>query len=278
MPRKSLSWLLRTALAGLLLTVAGIIAAPGSAQAAVPVPSSMSALGDSMTRAYNTCGFFSDCIENSWSTGTSIDSHYQRIRAKNPAIDGKNHNDARSGADMDDLNGQAQTAVSRGVQYVTVLMGHNDACKETEADMTPLDTFEAELRAGMTTLRDGLPDAAIFVGSIVDINRLWEIGKGNKTATDRWALLGICQSLLANPDSTAQADVDRRNRVRQRVIDYNAILAQVCAENPNCKFDNNALFNYPYTLEHVSTWDYFHADKDGQRLIAELTYTNGWNW
>lgn len=278
MPCKPASRLLRTALTGAVLAGAGIFAAPGTAQAAPPIPSSMAALGDSMTRAYNTCGFFTDCVENSWSTGTTIDSHYERIRAKNPAIDGKNYNDARSGADMDDLNGQAQTAVSRGVQYVTILMGHNDACKDNEADMTPLDTFETELRAGMTTLRDGLPEAAISVSSIVDVHRLWEIAKDSKTATDRWALTGNCKSLLANPTSTAQADVDRRNRVRQRVIDYNAILARVCAESPNCAFDNNALFNYPFTLEHVSSWDYFHADKDGQRVIAELTWTNGWNW
>jgi hypothetical protein len=42
------------------------------------------------------------------------------------------------------------------------------------------------------------------------------------------------------------------------VIDYSAALAQVCAMHVSCRFDGNAVFNYPvfnypFTLSHVPT-------------------------
>jgi hypothetical protein len=93
-----------------------------------------------------------------------------------------------------------------------------------------------------------------------------------------WALYGICQSMLANPTSTTQTDVDRRARVRQRVIDFNTALATVCAQYANCKFDGNAVFNYQFVLSQVSTWDYFHPNTAGQGVLASVTYAAGFNW
>ena len=263
------------ALAASLLILGSTVAA-----AVPPVPSSMSGLGDSITRAFNACGWFFDCTSRSWSTGSysSVNSHYRRILAINPAISGRNYNDARSGARMVDLNGQAQTAVGRGVQYVTVLMGANDVCTSSESTMTSVTTFRTHFQQAMTTLTGGLPNAAIFVSSIPRIKRLWEIGKDNSSARNAWSGFGICQSMLANQQSTAQADVDRRNRVDQRNIDFNSQLAEVCAQYVNCKYDNNAVFNYPFVLSHVSTWDYFHPNTSGQAVLASVSYANGFNW
>lgn len=258
--------------------MAGAIVAPTSAHA-VTIPSSMSSLGDSITRAFNACGWFYDCTARSWSTGdySSVNSHYLRIRAKNPAI--TRFNDAVSGAEMVDLNGQAQQAVSRGVQYVTILLGANDACASSEAGMTPVSTYRAQLDAALATLKTGLPNAAVFIASVPDIKRLWFIGKDSSSARNAWSSFDICQSMLANPQSTAQVDVDRRDRVRQRVIDYNTQLAQACAAyGTNCKFDNNAVFNYPFTLSHMSTWDYFHPNTSGQAVLASVTYAAGFGW
>jgi lysophospholipase L1-like esterase len=85
--------------------------------------------------------------------------------------------------------------------------------------------------------------------------------------------------MLANPTSTSQADEDRRNRVRQRVIDFNTQLAQACAAyGANCDFDDNAVFNYPFVLSQVSTWDYFHPNTSGQAVLANASYAAGFNW
>jgi len=246
-----------------------------------PIPNSMASTGDSITRGFNACGWFVDCTNESWSTGgdSAVNSHYLRILAKNSAISGHNLNDAKSGTKMVDLNGQATTAVGQGVQYVTILMGANDACTSSESTMTDVTTYRSQLDTALATLKNGLPNAAIFVASVPDIYRLWYIGHTSSSAVSAWNGFGICQSMLANPTSTAQADVDRRARVRQRVIDYNTQLAQACTNyGANCKFDGNAIFNYQFVLSQVSTWDYFHPNKSGQAVLASVSYAAGFGW
>ena len=145
--------------------------------------------------------------------------------------------------------------------------------------MTPVATFRSQIDTALNTIRNGLPDTKVFVGSIPDVKRLWFIGKDNGTARFYWSVGGICQSMLANPTSTAQADEDRRNRVRQRVIDFNTQLAQACAAyGPNCKFDNNAVFNFQFVLSQVSGWDYFHPNREGQRVLAAVTWAATFTW
>lgn len=250
----------------------------GPARAAdQPLPNSMASLGDSITRGFNACGFYIDCPSRSWSTGssTSVNSHYLRVLAGNPTISGHNVNDARSGARMSSLAVQAATAVTQHPAYVTILMGANDACTSSESTMTPVATFEAQFRQALQTLTAGLPNSSVFVASIPNIKRLWNIGKDSFAARTAWSVYGICQSMLARPLSTTQADVDRRARVKQRVIDYNAALATVCAQFARCRFDGNSLFNYPFVLSQVSTWDYFHPNTSGQAALAAVTWAAG---
>ncbi|TYB98222.1 SGNH/GDSL hydrolase family protein [Micromonospora sp. WP24] len=258
-----------------LLPAAPAVADPG------PPPGSMASLGDSITRGFNACGWYVDCTSRSFSTGdnSAVNSHYLRVRAVDPAINGHNHNDARTGAKSADMYGQAGAAVGQGVDYVTMLIGANDACTGSESSMTPVSTFRANIDSALNRLRGGLPDARVFVISIPDVHRLWSVGKGSGSARTAWSLFGICQSLLANPTSTAQPDVDRRNRVRQRVVDYNTQLAQACAAyGPNCDFDGNAVFGYPFTLNQLSGWDYFHPNATGQQVLATISYPAGFNW
>jgi hypothetical protein len=66
---------------------------------------------------------------------------------------------------------------------------------------------------------------------------------------DGYALgLHIRQSMLANAWSHATDDEARR----QRIVDYIAVLADVCSR---------------YT-SHVSDWDYFHPHTAGQNVLA----------
>lgn len=245
-----------------------------------PAPSSMAALGDSMTRGFDDCSPPSDCPAVSWSTGTQpdIDSQYERLLLVNPAINGNAHNDAVTGAKMTNLNGQAAMAVSQGAGYVTIEMGANDACTSSESTMTSVATLQSQFQTAMTTITQGLPNARIFVASIPDIERLWQVGHVDAKADSIWTQFNICQSMLVNPTSTAQADVDRRARVRQRVIDFNTALATVCAQYANCRFDDNAVFDFAFELPDVSSLDYFHPSQQGQTMLALGTYAAGWNW
>ena len=265
-----------------VLVFTGSTAVPAAAQTGPgPAPDSMASMGDSITRGFNACGFYVDCTSRSFSTGdsSSVTSHYLRIRSVNPAINGNNFNHARSGARADDMPGQAAAVVNRDVDYVTILIGANDACTGSEASMTPVPTFRGHIDSALGTLQAGLPDARVFVMSIPDIKRLWDVGRTNFWARTFWSVGDICQSMLDNPTSFAAADVARRDRVRQRVVDFNAELAAACAAyGPNCRFDGNVVFQFPFTLNQVSGWDYFHPNTTGQRMLAQVTYQAGFGW
>lgn len=237
------------------------------------LPRVMAALGDSMTRAYLLCDGAGDCPEASWSTGTEVDSHYRRLRDLGGRV--KAHNLAVSGATVGRLAEQARAAVATGAGYVTVLIGANDACAPTESSMTPVEDFRRAFADGMDTLVRGLPEAKVLVTSIPDLLRLWEVGKDSPEVRATWAR-GICQSMLARPESDAAADAARRGRVRARVEAFNAVMAEVCARYDTCRWDGGAVFGYRFGLDAVSERDYWHPSREGQRLLSAISWDTGW--
>lgn len=262
----------------IIAVVAAIGLAPPAGAAQSTAPDSMSAMGDSITQAATTCDIQWSCPANSWASGTntSVNSHYLRILKHNKDIRGRNYNDSVSGAVSADMPSQASRVVSRGVDYVTLEIGGNDACTDTPENMTPVSTYRANIDSALSRLNAGLPNAKILVASVPNIYRLWEVGHTNWSSVLYWNSAGICQSMLANPTSTAPADEARRQTVLQRVRDYNTQLAQSCAAHTNCRFDNNAVFNWPFTLSSLS-WDSFHPSVAGQNQLAAQTYpVYGW--
>jgi hypothetical protein len=173
---------------------------------------------------------------------------------------------------MNALNGQATTVVAQGVEYVTILMGANDVCTSSVSTMTPPATLKGQLATALQTLSSGLPNARIYVVSIPNVYRLWEILHTNFGAVLTWSIGGICQSLLANPTSTAAADVARRRQVYDRTVADNAAIAGVCAMFIHCRFDGNAAFKLQFVPSDVSTRDYFHPSVSGQAKAAAATW------
>jgi hypothetical protein len=53
---------------------------------------------------------------------------------------------------------------------------------------------------------------------------------------------------------------------------FNSILATTCGEYANCRWDNNATFNYQFTAADISTVDYFHPSVTGQCDLAAVTW------
>src|SRR5215204_4757827 len=135
----------RIVVIALVVVLAGLVAQP--AWAAPPLPSSMAAIGDSITRAYDVCCSYGDHPGQSWSTGSTgydgIASHYERIKQLNPAISGHAYNDAVSGAKMSAAPTQAAKAASQGARYVTILLGANDLCTSSPSTMTSPEDFRA---------------------------------------------------------------------------------------------------------------------------------------
>jgi lysophospholipase L1-like esterase len=250
-----------------------ILVGAGPADAAVPLPTSMAALGDSISQGTDSCGY-KDCPANSWSTGTSasVNSHASRLRAAG-ATGLVANNDSVAGVKAAALLGQAQKAVSQNVGYVTIQIGANDACTSTVAGMTPVATYEAQVSQAVSLIATSLPTAKIYVTSIPNLKTMWNLSKGKVGARLIWSLGKVCQSMLANPTSTATADNLRRDAVQQRVTDYNAALARVCLSvGSNCTFDGNVVATYAFTASQISTYDYFHPSVAGQAKLAEITW------
>lgn len=253
--------------------------APSAALAAdpPPLPRSMAAVGDSITQAVSSGGSLGGLYPaNSWSTGTNttVNSHYQRLLALNPAISGRAWNDAVSGADSADLAGQMAIAAGRTPDYLTVLIGGNDLCTDTVAQMTSVADFRARVTAAMDAFTAASPDTRILVVSIPRVNQLWELFRSSFSARTVWALGGICQSLLANPTSTTATDTARRAQVAQRNVDLNTALAEVCAQYAQCRWDGNAVYNVAFAKSDVAG-DYFHPSVSGLAKLSAVTWTAG---
>jgi len=260
----------------LLSLVLGAAVQAPVAVAAPPLPTSMASIGDSITRATDACCWYGDHPAQSWSTGggalDGIRSHYERIRAAEPAISGRNYNDARAGAKMRDAAGQAQTAGAQGARYLTVLMGANDVCTSSISTMTSVSDFRAQFSTTMSVHASGLPPGShVFVSSIPNVYQLWALLHNDPAARFVWSIAGICQSML----SPANTEADRQT-VLAREQEFNQVLADVCGQYIMCRFDDLAVFNYQFTTGQVSRLDYFHPSLSGQATLASITWAHSW--
>jgi lysophospholipase L1-like esterase len=257
----------------LAVVLAGLVAQP--AWAAPPLPSSMAAIGDSITRAYDVCCSYGDHPGQSWSTGATsydgISSHYERIRQLNSAITGHAYNDAVTGAKMSAAPGQATQAVGQGARYVTILLGANDLCTSSPSTMTSTEAFRAQFSQAMTILMAQDPDPYVLVSSIPNLYQLWQVLHTNSLARWAWANFHICQSMLGATRTEAE---------RQLVVDreraFNQILAEVCAQYSRCRWDGGAVYNYRFSASQVSTLDFFHPSLSGQAALARITWAASW--
>jgi len=231
-------------------------------------PSSMVALGDSITAAYGSCLAPTACPRNSWATGdgTQVNSHYRRILASNPAIKGHNTNVAKPGSTSADLPGQAASAAATPVDYVTVLVGANDACK---GGMTPAGTFGANVSQALHTISAAMPAAQVLVVSIPNVFRVWEIGHTNKVALAAWRS-GVCPNLLTNPTSDDPADIARRQAFADQIAAYNDRLAGACGSIAHCRYVDISTFAFEFTM--LSAIDFFHPNAAGQQALADQSY------
>jgi lysophospholipase L1-like esterase len=173
---------------------------------------------------------------------------------------------------MSDLPGQATTVAGQRVEYVVIEMGANDVCTSEEGTMTTVASYRSNFESAMRTLTERLPSARISVGSIPNVYQLWSLLRSNGSAVSTWSSLSICQSMLRNATSTTREDEERRLRVQRREVEFNTVLANVCATHANCQWDANTGYNYAFEAGEVSTRDYFHPSVRGQASIARIEW------
>lgn len=235
-------------------------------------PASMAAVGDSITRGFDACSVLSDCPEVSWATGSDkeVNSLAVRLLGASGAA-ARSWNYAVTGSLMDDLPAQMTKAAARKPALVTVMAGANDACRSSVAEMTSVADFRASFTQALRTLRTAAPKSQVYVASVPDLKRLWSQGRTNGMSKAVWKL-GLCQSMLADPDAVDSAATARRDEVRSRVEAYNSVLKEVCATDRLCRFDGGAVFDYDFGIRQLSPWDWFHPSRNGQARLAEIAY------
>lgn len=264
-----------------LTLVLGLIPAAAAAAETAPVPSSMAAVGDSITQAASSAGSLgADAPQNSWATGwsTSVHSHAERLGLPTTTA----HNLSVSGAKVGNLRAQMVNVagLTPDPGYLTVLIGGNDLCTDTVESMTSESAFEIAFKDAMSTLYAQSSGTYVYVVSIPDVYQLWKLFKGNFWARFIWSSADICQSLLANPTSTKKVDEDRRLAVRARNQAYNAIMASICDSESfrsRCRHDQGAVFNTELVASDVAG-DYFHPSASGQNRLAQRSWEAGFRF
>ncbi|WP_406149386.1 SGNH/GDSL hydrolase family protein [Streptomyces sp. NBC_01012] len=235
-------------------------------------PASVAAVGDSITRGFDACSVLTDCPEVSWATGTDDGVRSLAVRllgASKAASHSWNH--AVSGARIAQLPEQMAQAAKDGPELVTVMIGANDACRDSVRLMTPVADFRSSFEASLRQLRAAAPEAGVYVSSVPDLKRLWSTGRESPLGKQIWKL-GICRSMLGDADDMGPEAVARRDAVRERVVAYNDVLREVCATDERCRYDGGAVFDYRFTGAQLSRWDWFHPGRDGQARLAEIAY------
>lgn len=276
---------LRTSVAGIAL--AALLAAcdppPPTAERVGP-PQEIAVIGDSISQATGANGGGQGGMPgevrpaNSWATGTAagLGSVLQRIAALPGGEGVTGLNLSANGADMvSDFVDQVQR-VPATTDLVLVQMGGNDLCGPSEAAMTPVEAYRAELREGLEWLDANRPDTLVFLSSVPDIYALWYVrGAWSEPRPSRGFILGSeavnaglarlfwdnptglvipCESLLEDPTNPRNSpgptpdpnhpSEARRLRVRARNIAYNQVLAEECARYLRCRYDGGALFDF----------------------------------
>ncbi|MDQ3380677.1 MAG: GDSL-type esterase/lipase family protein, partial [Actinomycetota bacterium] len=228
----------------------------------------MTALGDSLTRGWGAGGSAGDFVSASWSTGTdtTVASHFQRLAPLQPGLAASNV--AVSGSKMAATSTQADAAVSAGATYVTLLSGTNDVCTSSVALMTSVSDFTAQVRTTLTKLA-AISGTKILVASIPNWHALWSDHNTNPTAVSGWAMRNVCPTIFGG-DTT---DEDRA-AARQRITDFNTVLATVCAEFAPCTYDGGATHALRFAPTDLA-FDFFHLSVAGQARLAEATWNVG---
>lgn len=266
--------------ASILLAVTGILATAPAANAAIPTGNlDQASLGDSFTRGAaiggkNSSGSPINNPSANWSTGTDtrVPSNLQQLAAlKNVTVTG--HNYSVGGTKAGDIPRQANL-VESNVDYTTILSGGNDICGATSLTNLPtVSGYKANIEQGISILLQKNPNMVIGLGSVPSLKTLYEVGKTNPTSNLYHTSNRICPIALGtfSTETAAQAE-SRRTTVDARVKDFNNVLKQIADSNPNVFFDNNAIYSTEYTIDDLSTADYFHPSYSGQSKVALSTF------
>jgi lysophospholipase L1-like esterase len=251
----------------------------------VPLPSLLGAIGDSYTQAWSVSpSYLYDHPQFSWAIGTDandgVTSLLERFRALgaspsvvDAATSGKQMNDALRQANL--VVAAAQKLGPGQTAYVTFELGTNDLCASPNA-MTDPALFQTELTGALAALRAGLPAGSrILMLPVPDFAHFRAITQADPTA----------KALLAQPANANRcapylgtSSASALTKANGYLALYDAALKGVCDDiDANeattgrlyCVYNAALLADSDFTIDDLSTYDYFHPSLAGQAKMAQ---------
>jgi hypothetical protein len=280
-----------------------------------PIPQSMAALGDSMTAGVLTPYRRQDAIypwnharilgrtlemlitgqreslafrKYSWSTGKSLDSHFEKLQALNPGIVAGNFAQPTASS-YDLLNKQIPALMKWSAEnldqdlpdYVTFLIGHNDLCGVKVEEMMSVPDFRHNIHESLMLLLNQKTKTRVLVVPMAKIDELPEVVgksrlfpiKGFYRCENVWKTIPLCRTVTQRDSPSIQ------KTVHQRLLDFNNVLRDEVRQARQNYGDRirfaAAMESYVPQPNDVAI-DCFHANKDAQKKISNMTWNSGW--
>lgn len=232
---------------------------------------SMGAIGDSISTGFNSYHILSE-RDGNWSTGSGkypdFESHKMKLEKllKRPV---SAVNVAIPGTTSNSLKFQVKKLLRRApkLDYVTFLIGANDACRWDNDYQEDLEKYEENVSLAMNKLTTANPKVKILLVPIPDMNRLYELGKDKNKCQRVWKLIPLCDPLFKKKLTDNERDL-----FSHKVKDINLKLKDISAKYPNNVFYYDFIADIQYDEEHVSEIDCFHPSPYGQKMISEFTF------
>jgi hypothetical protein len=179
-------------------------------------------------------------------------------------------NRAVTGAKVFSLPKEAEEAVGDKAEFVTIMIGANDACANPPTSQA---SFRSAFQESINALRGWLPNARIYVASIPNLQYLWGLFHNNPTATSTWEKYNFeCPGIMTEPTSENAAAKARRAATGLAEQGYNATLKTLCAAAAKCQYDNGLVFATKFAESEVSTVDFYHPSVSGQTSLAAAAW------
>lgn len=180
---------------------------------------------------------------------------------------------------LDDMNQWSRKNLNQEFpDYVTMMIGPNDICMESSRDMVSVNSYYSNVVRVVDEVLAKSPDSKMLVGSIPNIENLRNVAKDAKlhvglSCEKLWKTIKLCPTL------TTISDPNERAIISQRVIDYNAALADIVRSRREVFGDRvrfaKKTYDVPFTKDHLSV-DCFHPNPEGQNLLADVTFDSTW--
>lgn len=232
----------------------------------------------------------------SWATGLEknkrVKSHAERLMGLGLGSSRRVINEAISGDETQDLLLKQLSELNKESRYrfrteypdyVTVLIGANDACADSPEDMTDVGDFYARFYMAMDEMLWNNSNTHILVSHLPNIEKLRTVAKdadvlgfdalGISKCQDLWEVTGLCPTLTTHEEPSI------RQKVAQRVRDYNLAMTSV-TKNLRSQYGDRIrvserAYQAQFSADNLSL-DCFHPNVSGQNILAHETWQDSW--